>query len=191
MDMSSPASMPALTRERSGENMAGVEEPVADSEKPVWLFPSDFYGYLRPSRCGLRVWLREQGEAEDPPSAFAESLMRLGIEHERRHLERFPNHVDIAELPREEQLAATIAEVEAGERVIYQGRLHATATLAGREIEIVGLPDFMLPARRGYAIRDSKLNRRVGPSQENVRLQPIPVERGGAGRARRRLEVLS
>ncbi len=29
----------------------------------------------------------------------------------------------------------------------------------------------MLPARSGYAIRDSKLNRRIGPSQENVRLQ--------------------
>ena len=32
-------------------------------------------------------------------------------------------------------------------------------------------PDFMLPARRGYAIRDSKLNRRVGPAQEHVRFQ--------------------
>ena len=29
----------------------------------------------------------------------------------------------------------------------------------------------MLPARDGYAIRDSKLNRRVGPSTEHVRLQ--------------------
>jgi predicted RecB family nuclease len=29
----------------------------------------------------------------------------------------------------------------------------------------------MLPARRGYAIRDSKLNTRVGPGQEHVRLQ--------------------
>ena len=26
------------------------------------LVASDFYGYLRPSRCGLRVWLREQGD---------------------------------------------------------------------------------------------------------------------------------
>ena len=58
-----------------------------------------------------------------------------------------------------------------GERVIYQGRMHATATIGGREIEVVGLPDFMLPARSGYAIRDSKLSRRVGPNQEHVRLQ--------------------
>lgn len=132
---------------------------------------SDFYGYLKPSRCGLRVWLREQGAEEEPPGEMAEMLMRLGIEHEHRHLARFPHHLDMAALPREEQRAATIAAVAAGERVIYQGRLEATAILAGREVEIVGHPDFMLPARRGYAIRDSKLNRRVGPAQEHVRLQ--------------------
>ncbi len=150
--------------------MSGVEEQVADPSR-LRLAASDFHGYLRPSRCGLRVWLREQEVPEDPPGAFAETLMRLGIEHERRHLGRFPNHVDVAELPREEQLAATVAEVEAGERVIHQGRLEAETTLAGRPVQIVGLPDFMLPARRGYAVRDSKLNRRVGPSQEHVRLQ--------------------
>jgi len=146
---------------------------MADAEQASEprLVASDFYGYLKPSRCGLRVWLRAQGVEEEPPGEFGEMLMRQGIEHERRHLERFPQHVDIAQLPREEQLAATIEEVRAGERVIYQGRLHATATLAGREVEIVGLPDFMLPARRGYAIRDSKLNRSVGPSHEHVRLQ--------------------
>ena len=143
--------------------------PAATREQR--LLASDFYGYLRPSRCGLRVWLREQGEQEEPPGAFAETLMRLGIEHERRHLERFGGALDIGELPREEQREATIAAVEEGERVIYQGRMHATAKLAGREIEVVGLPDFMLPARSGYAIRDSKLNRRVGPNQKHVRLQ--------------------
>lgn len=135
------------------------------------LAASNFYGYLRPSRCGLRVWLRAQGEPEDPPGVFAEMLMRLGLEHEHRHLARFPDAIDIAELPREQQAAATIAEVDASERVIYQGRLEATTTLAGREVEIVGLPDFMLPARSGYAIRDSKLNRHVGRNQEHVRLQ--------------------
>ena len=137
----------------------------------TWFAASDFYGYLRPARCGLRVWLREQGVAEEPPSELREMLMRLGIEHERRHLARFPNHLDIAALPRAEQRQATIEAVGAGGRVIYQGRLEATAELNGRAIGVVGLPDFMLPARRGYAIRDSKLNRRIGPSAEHVRLQ--------------------
>ena len=147
--------------------------PVGDLqvEPPLRLHPSDFYGFLRPSTCGLRVWLRAHGEEEDPPGVYAEMLMRLGIEHERRHLRRFPDAIDIAELPRDVQARATAQLVDAGERVVYQGRLEATATLAGREVEISGLPDFMLPARDGYAIRDSKLNRRVGSGQEHVRLQ--------------------
>lgn len=136
-----------------------------------WFAASDFYGYLKPSRCGLRVWLREQGAEEEEPSGYARRLMQLGIEHERRHLERFPGHLDIAELPRGERRQATIDAVGAGERVIYQGRLEAIATLDGRAVGVVGHPDFMLPARRGYAIRDSKLNRRVGPGEEHVRLQ--------------------
>ncbi len=159
-----------MTPPAASATMAAVEQPTREGPERR-LVASDFYGYLRPSRCGLRVWLREQGEEEAPPGVFAEVLMRLGLEHERRHLTRFPKAVDIGELPREEQAEATIAAVEAGERAIYQGRLQARATLAGREIWIVGLPDFMLPARRGYAIRDSKLNTRVGPGQEHVRLQ--------------------
>ena len=89
--------------------------------------------------------------------------MRLGIEHESRHLARFPRpHRHRQSFLAGQQAEATVAEVARPERVIYQGRLQATATLAGREVRIVGLPDFMLPARSGYAIRDSKLNRRVG-----------------------------
>jgi uncharacterized protein len=167
----------ALAREIAEGPDRGWEEIAAEFERmgadgPLpRLAASNFYGYLRPSQCGLRVWLREHEVEEDPPGVFAEMLMRLGIEHERRHLKRFPRAIDIAELPREEQRAATIREVEAGERVIYQGRMEATTTLGERQVEIVGLPDFMLPARNGYAIRDSKLNRRVGPSQRHVRLQ--------------------
>ena len=146
--------------------------PEASAAEPLpRLVASDFYGYLRPSQCGLRVWLREQDAEEAPLGVFAATLMRLGIEHERRHLERFRRHVDIGTLPREQQAAATVELVAARERVIYQGRLEAQTTLAGREVEIVGLPDFMLPARSGYAIRDSKLNRRVGPSSLHVALQ--------------------
>jgi predicted RecB family nuclease len=71
---------------------------------------------------------------------------------------RFPSAVDVAELPREEQEQRTLELLREGERVIYQGALRARTTLAGREVEITGHPDFMLPARVGWAIRDSKLN---------------------------------
>lgn len=135
------------------------------------LVASGFFGYLRPSRCDLRVWLRKQGVAETPPGPFAETLMRLGLEHEVRHLQRFPNHVDLGPMDLQEATATTIDCVSAGNRVIYQGALRVETELAGRRVEIVGLPDFMLPARHGYAIRDSKLNRRIRPSNRHITLQ--------------------
>lgn len=152
----------------------GIAEQVPGSDRPQGgrsLSAGDFRGYLRPSRCGLRLWLRERGAAEDPPGPYAEILTGLGREHERRHRARFADAIEIGALPRARQREATIAAVAAGERVIYQGRLEATATIDGRAVDVVGRPDFMLPARSGYAIRDSKLNRRIGPGQEHVRLQ--------------------
>lgn len=126
------------------------------------LVATDFFALYRPSECGLRVWLRKQGHEEAPPGPYAEVLMRLGQEHERRHLIRFPTHLDLGPVPIEKRVERTAAAVTAGERVIYQGALRADTTLAGRRVEVVGVPDFLLPARSGYAIRDSKLARRVG-----------------------------
>ena len=123
--------------------------------------PSALYNLLKPSRCDLRVWLGSHGFEEEPPDAFREVLFDLGHAHEARHLERFPRAVDVAELPREEQESATLELLRERRRVIYQGALRARTTLAGREVEVVGHPDFMLPAREQWAIRDSKLNRSV------------------------------
>jgi hypothetical protein len=76
--------------------------PVGDA-KTTDAFPrlvaTDFFGYLRPSQCGLRVWLRHAGVEETPPGPFAKVLMNLGREHERRHLERFPEACDLGGLP--------------------------------------------------------------------------------------------
>ncbi len=126
------------------------------------LIATDFFSLYRPSECGLRVWLRQQGHEEAPPGPYAEVLMRLGQEHERRHLARFPNHLDLGRVPIEQRVVRTTEAVAAGERVIYQGALRAETPLAGTNVEVVGVPDFLLPARSGYAIRDSKLARRIG-----------------------------
>jgi len=123
--------------------------------------PSALYNLLKPSRCDLRVWLASHGFEEDPPDAFREVLFDLGHAHEARHLGRFPRAVDVAELPGEERESATLELLRERRRVIYQGVLRARTTLAGREVEVVGHPDFMLPAREQWAIRDSKLNRSV------------------------------
>lgn len=142
-----------------------VAETTASEEPPEpelpGVSPSSLYNLLKPSRCDLRVWLAAHGFEEEPPDAFREVLFDLGRAHEARHLERFPRAVDVAELPREEQEAATLDLLRERRRVIYQGVLRARTTLAGREVEVVGHPDFLLPAREQWAIRDSKINRSV------------------------------
>jgi len=125
------------------------------------LIASDFWGYYRPSQCPLRVWLREQRIEEAPPGPFAELLMRLGREHEARHLNCFPDHLDLGHLPIAERAQRTREAVAAGEAVVYQGAFRKETELAGTWVEIVGVPDFLLPADSGYAIRDSKLSRRL------------------------------
>jgi len=130
------------------------------------LVATDFFSLYRPSECGLRVWLRAQGVEEAPPGPYDQVLRRLGIEHERRHLERFPNHLDLGAGPIAERAVRTRDAVAAGERVIYQGALWAETELSSHAVEIVGAPDFLLPARAGYAIRDSKLARRIGAGRK-------------------------
>src|SRR5439155_21561150 len=72
----------------SADSTPGTMPTVTEREETTLprLVATDFWGYLRPSRCPLRVWLRAQGVEEIPPGPFAEVLMRLGNEHERRHL---------------------------------------------------------------------------------------------------------
>jgi predicted RecB family nuclease len=134
----------------------------AMAAEPIRLVATDFFGLLRPSECELRVWLRERGVPEALPRPYTEILFRLGAEHERRHLARFPRALDLGSLEFDERVARTREELERGERAIYQGALRSETELAGTGVEVVGAPDFMLPARRGYAIRDSKLARRIG-----------------------------
>ena len=141
---------------------AGIETTTGDPPGRPRLIATDFFSLYRPSECDLRVWLRAQDVEEAAPGPYSQVLMKLGTEHERRHLARFPNHVDLGRLPIDERAERTRELVAENERVIYQGAFRAETTLAGTEVEIVGVPDFLLPARSGYAIRDSKLARRVG-----------------------------
>jgi predicted RecB family nuclease len=150
------------TTARSATENAAIETTAAEPPSRPRLIATDFFSLYRPSECDLRVWLRAQGIEEAPPGPYSEVLMKLGIEHERRHLTRFPTHVDLGRMPISERAGRTRELVAENERVIYQGALRAETELACTAVEIVGVPDFLLPARAGYAIRDSKLARRVG-----------------------------
>ncbi|MFN2432724.1 MAG: TM0106 family RecB-like putative nuclease [Gemmatimonadota bacterium] len=128
--------------------------------------PSDFYDYLRPSPCELRVWLRRRGEPEAEPGPFDALLYRLGELHEANHLrtlrEEIADVVDLSDVPREEREDRTLDAVRRGAAVIYQGTLVARHVVDGFDCRIAGAPDFLIQDGLGYRIRDSKLARRVG-----------------------------
>jgi predicted RecB family nuclease len=166
----SPAAAVCAPGGRPAEN-AQIDPAGTDPPIRTRLVATDFFSLYRPSECDLRVWLRApdvDGVEEAPPGPYSQVLIRLGDEHERRHLARFPNHVDLGELAIAERAVRTRELVGENDRVIYQGALRAEATLAGVEVEIVGVPDFLLPARAGYAIRDSKLARRIGTGRNRA-----------------------
>lgn len=122
---------------------------------------SDFYAYHRPSQCDLRIYLRHHREAESPPGPYEEVMRRLGERHEKAHLATFSTFVDLSGGTRQERERRTQEEARRGSPVIYQAVLRKTTVLNGVQCEILGEPDFLIHDSGDYAIRDSKLSRRV------------------------------
>ena len=89
--------------------------------------------------------------------------MRLGLEHERRHLDALSRpHRPRRAADRRARRAHPRGGRRRRARRSTRARFAPRPRSPAREVEIVGVPDFLLPARRGYAIRDSKLARRIG-----------------------------
>ena len=125
------------------------------------LTAADLTTFYRPSKCDLRVFLKNRREPEEPPSAYEEVLFRLGDRHEQQHLASLASVADLSQIPIEERLARTQQAITAGALVIYQGAMRAEANLSGTACEIIGVPDFMVLEKSGYLIRDSKIARRI------------------------------
>jgi predicted RecB family nuclease len=123
---------------------------------------SDLYADYRPSKCGLRVFLKQQGVKEAPPSPYEQVIERMGIEHEKRHLATFPSVIDLSSGAPEERLRRTKQEVQKKAQVIYHGLFKADAVIGGVDCEIFGEPDFLIAqGDRAFTIRDSKISRRI------------------------------
>jgi len=148
------------TRELSDD--AGDPTGGSGSAKPIHrLVATDFFGLHRPSRCTLRVWLRQHGVKESPRGPFADLLIAQGDEHEEAHLARYPDHLDLGSCEIAERVERTRDAISSCSGVVYQGALSARTTLAGINVEIVGVPDFLLPSGTSYLVRDSKVARRI------------------------------
>lgn len=125
------------------------------------LTASDFMTYWRPSPCELRVFLLEKGEAEAEPGAFDEVLRRLGICHEQEHLATLGPYIDLSKVLIDGRVGKTLEAVTNKTPVIYQPAFVVQHRIAGTDVEIVGVPDFLILDGDGYVIRDCKMSRQI------------------------------
>lgn len=125
------------------------------------LTPSDFFTYHRPSRCDLRVFLRHRQEPEEAPTPYDEVMRRLGLRHEQSHLATLGAFTDVRDASLHEQVRKTAEAIAKKVPVIYQAAFLVTEKIGESEVEIVGIPDFLIFDGDGYVIRDSKMSRRI------------------------------
>ncbi len=138
--------------------------PTRDRQR---LIATDFFALLRPSKCRLRVRLRAEGVEEAPPGAYRSILGGLGREHERRHLARFPNHVDLGGLPIAERAERTARARRGGRAGDLPGRVPGrddARRRRGRDRRRA-----RLPPPRPLRLRDPRLEARAAD-----RRRPLP-----------------
>ena len=125
------------------------------------LTASDFISNQRPTRCDLRVFLRHKEEVEADHGPYDEVLHRLGLRHEKDHLATLGTFADVSDGSFQEQVKKTVDAIAKKVPLLYQAAFLVTKEFGGSEVEIVGIPDYLILDGSGYLIRDSKMSRRI------------------------------
>jgi predicted RecB family nuclease len=123
---------------------------------------SDFYQYLTPCECKMRVYLKQKGVAEAEQGPFKEVMKKLGERHEKEYLKSIDGIVeDLSSLKLSEHISRTKELLQEGVSTIYQPAFMVDETLDSGMITIIGFPDFVCKEGNSYIIRDCKLSRRI------------------------------
>jgi predicted RecB family nuclease len=125
------------------------------------LTASDFASYHRPTPCDLRVFLRHRRVQEAESAPYDVVLRRLGLRHEREHLATLGGFADVRATSIEVQVKKTADAIEKKFPALYQPTFLATERICGTDVEIVGVPDFLILDGTSYVIRDSKMALRI------------------------------
>jgi predicted RecB family nuclease len=125
------------------------------------LTASDFISNHRPTRCDLRVFLRHREEVEAAPGPYDEVLHRLGLRHEKDQLANLGVFADLSDDSFHVQVKKTADAITKKVPLLYQAAFLVTEKFGESEVEIVGVPDFLILDGGGYLIRDSKMSRRI------------------------------
>src|ERR1700675_3891163 len=108
------------------------------------LTASNFVSYQRPTPCDLRVFLRHRNEEEMAPGPYDEVLRRLGLRHEKEHLATLGIFGDMSDTSLQEQVRKTSDAIAKKLPILYQAAFLITERFGETEVEIVGVPDFLI-----------------------------------------------
>ena len=132
---------------------------------------TDVFDYYKPSPCARRVSYIARGiEQEQRDDPFMDLLVRLGHEHEARHLAAFPGILDLSifqDRP-DERERRTLTAIAKGAPAIYQARFRQTVVLDGNRDGLGGVAAYDRPLR-GDRIVDRQSE--CGGGQRLVRRQ--------------------
>jgi len=123
------------------------------------LTAENIYDLYSPSYCHRRLFYRFNHEKEAPPGPFEQIILELGKRHERDHINSLGRFVDLSSGSLEERALRTVALINNGAPIIYQGVLISDVNLDGSHVEILGIPDILISEGSSYVIRDCKLAR--------------------------------
>jgi len=126
------------------------------------LSPQDIRTFYQPSKCDRRVWLDSHGVTGAEPDEFASLLADLGRQHEDQYLSTLGEYLDIHALPSTQRINKTIEAIQNRVNVIYQGELRCN--IPDLNIDIIGIPDFLIREGDNYIIRDCKLSKHANES---------------------------
>ena len=88
--------------------------------------------------------MRHHHEQEAEPGPYEVVLRRLGLRHERNHLATLGTFVNVSAPSLEEQMKKTADAIAEKVPVLYQPALLATERICGTDVEIVGVPDYLI-----------------------------------------------
>jgi predicted RecB family nuclease len=125
------------------------------------LSPSDFATLYRPNLCELRIWLKHQNQPQRDATAYEEVLSRLGERHETAHLKSLGQPTNMTGGTEDQYVKDTLAAIQAKIPVVHHPVFCVNHTIAGVELQVFGIPDFIILDVDNYIIRDAKLARRI------------------------------
>jgi predicted RecB family nuclease len=145
---------------------------VLNSDIAMRLSPSDFATLYRPNACDLRIWLKHHDEPQRDATAYEEVLRRLGDRHEAEHLVSLGEFTGMTGGTEDQHVNDTLAAIQAKIPVIHHPVFRVKHAIAGVQLEIFGIPDFIIFDVDNYVVRDAKLARRIdGENHPEILLQ--------------------